>query len=354
MNRKSFTSQILSALGVAALAASVASCSPKQAGTAEATPSAGKATFKVGFILSTLQEERYAKDKKYFEDKVKALGGEVVFASANNNEQEQLSKVENTLSQGVKVLVVQPVNSKAASSFVTLAHKDNVKVIAYDRIIRDAPLDLYVTQDSYKVGVLQAEAAAAFTKGKGNYVILKGEAGHSVANEITRGVEETLKKFPGIKIVVSQAHAGWSGDLAMKTVENALTVNKNKIDAILANNSGMANGAVQALTEQKLTGKVFVAGADADLTAIKNLVADRQQFEVLKAIQPLAEAAAEAAAKLALGQAVTGEGTVDAGGGFNVPVVNTPVFAVTKGDIEDRIIKTGFHSRQDIYGAAAR
>lgn len=308
---------------------------------------------KIGFILSTLQEERYAKDKKFFEDKVAALGGETVFASANNNEQEQLAKVENILSQGVKVLVIQPVNSKAASSFVNLAHKDGVKVIAYDRIINDAPLDLYVTQDSYKVGVLQAEAAVEFIKDKGACIILRGESGHSVANEITRGVEDTLKKHPAIKVVVNQAHAGWSGDLAMKTVENALTVNKNKVDCILANNSGMANGAVQALAEQKLTGKVFVAGADADLTAMKNLVADRQQFEVLKAIQPLAEAAAEAAMKMAKGESVSGEAKVDGGGGNQVAVINTPVYPIRKTDIEDKIIKTGFHSKQDIYGSSA-
>ena len=305
---------------------------------------------KIGFILSTLQEERYAKDKKQFEDKAAELGAQVIFASANNNEQEQLAKVENILSQGVKVLVVQPVNSKAASTFVEKAHADGVKVIAYDRVINNAPLDLYVTQDSYTVGVLQAEAAAKATNGKGNYIILQGESGHSVANEITRGVEETLAKFPGIKVVLKQSHAGWSGDLAMKTVENALTVNKNKIDAILANNSGMANGAVQALAEQKLLGKVFVAGADADLTAMKNLVADRQQFEVLKAIEPLARAAAESAVKFAKGEAVANDGEVDAGGGFKVPVVNTPVYPITKSDIEEKIIATGFHTREAIYG----
>jgi D-xylose transport system substrate-binding protein len=325
----------------------VVACTGKNA---ETTGAGSSGKIKIGFILSTLQEERYAKDKALFEKKAAEMGAEVVFAAANNSEQEQLSKVENILSQGVKVLVIQPVNSNAASSFVNLAKKDNVKVIAYDRIINNAPLDLYVTQDSYRVGVLQAEAAVKATNAKGNYVILRGEAGHSVANEITRGVEDTLKKYPGIKVVVNQAHAGWSPDAAMKTVENALTVQKNNIQAILANNSGMANGAVQALTEQKLTGKVFVAGADADLTAIKNIVADRQQFEVLKAIEPLAYAAAEAAVKLAKGENPGTDGTVDAGEGQKVPVINTPVFPITKGDIEDKIINSGFHTKESIYG----
>ena len=304
---------------------------------------------RIGFVLATLQEERYAKDKRYFEQAAQAEGAEVIFASANNSEQEQLSKVENILSQGIQVLVVQPVNSNAASTFVTLAHKEGVKVIAYDRVINNAALDLYVTQDSYKVGVLEAEAAAAFTNNKGNYVILKGEAGHSVANDITRGVIDTLAKFPEIKVVVSQAHAGWSGDLAMKTVENALTVNKNKIDAVLANNSGMANGAVQALAEQKLTGKVFVAGADADLTAVRNIVNNRQQFEVLKAIQPLAEAAARAAVQLAKGATPATDGTLDIGGGFKTAIINTPVFPVTIKNLDEVIISSGFHSKQDVY-----
>lgn len=322
--------------------------------TAAVGGAAGSAKVKIGFILATLQEERYVKDKAAFEKKAAELGAEVVFASANNSEQEQLSKVENILSQGVKVLVIQPVNSKAASAFVTAAHKDGVKVISYDRVINDSPLDLYVTQDSCKVGTLQAEAAVKATGGKGNYIILKGEEGHSVANEITRCVTETLAKSPGVKVVLTQAHAGWSGDLAMKTVENALTSNKNKIDAILANNSGMANGAVQALVAQKLAGKVFVAGADADLTAIKNIVAGKQQFEVLKAIEPLAFGAAEAAVKLAKGEAVNSDGTVDVGGGFKAPVLNTPVFAVTKENIDSQIIATGFHKKEDVYGAAAR
>src|SRR5690606_25003640 len=113
------------------------------------------------------------------------------------------------------------------------------------------------------VGVLQAEAAVKATGGKGNFVILMGHAGQSAAVDITRGNLDVLKKHPGIKIVVQKNHENWSPSLALATVENALAQYKNNIAAILANNSGMANAAVQALAEQKLTGKVFVAGSDA-------------------------------------------------------------------------------------------
>ena len=99
--------------------------------------------------------------------------------------------------------------------------------------------------------MLQAEAAIAATGGKGNYVLLAGQAGHSVATEITRGYEDTLAPYVArgdIEIVMKQNHSAWSPEQALKTVEDALTRTGGHIDAILANNSGMARGAVQAIT----------------------------------------------------------------------------------------------------------
>jgi D-xylose transport system substrate-binding protein len=310
------------------------------------------ATPKIGFVLSTLQEERYQKDQKYFLEEAKKLGFEAIVVSADNNPQTQTAKVENLLSQGVKALVIQPVNSKAAANLVTMAHRDKVPVVAYDRMISDAPVDFYVTQDSFKVGVLQAEAAVKATAGKGNYVILEGQAGHSVAMEITRGVMSVLKKYPKIKIVVDKSHDSWSSQAAMSTVENALSQNHNKIDAILANNSGMASGAVQALVAQKLAGKVFVAGADADLAAIKNVEAGRQQLEILKDIAPLAKTSADVAFQLANGQKPKSDSVIE-NGKFKVPTIATPVYPVAKADIEERIFKTGFHTREEVLGTSS-
>ena len=304
---------------------------------------------KIGFVLSTLQEERYQKDQKFFKEEADKLGFEAIMVSAENNEQTQTAKVENLLSVGVKALVIQPVNSEAAGNLVKLAHDDKIPVVAYDRMIANAPVDFYVTQDSFKVGVLQAEEAVKKTNGKGNYVILQGQAGHSVANEITRGVLSILKKYPAIKVVVQKSHEGWSSSLAMATVENALTQYKNNVAAILANNSGMATGAVQALAEQGLAGKVFVAGADADLAAIKDIVADRQQFEVLKDIAPLAKAAADVAFELASGKKPTPSRVIESGGN-KVPVIDTPVYAITKANLEEKIFKSGFHTKEAVYG----
>ncbi len=307
---------------------------------------------KVGFILSTMQEERYQRDKKVFEETAKKLGAEVVFASCNNSEQTQAAEVDNVLSKGVQALVIQPVNGDTASSFVKQAKADGVAVVDYDRLIPGAPIDAYITEDSKRVGQLQAEAAVKATGGKGNYVLIMGQAGHSVAEARTAGVLEVLKKYPDIKIVVKQYHQGWSPDLAMKTVENALTQYKNNIQAVLANNSGMAHGAIQALEEQKLTGKVFVAGADADLANLRNIVAGKQQLEVFISINDMARRAAEVAVALAKKEAFKHDSIVN-NGFADIKTINTPVYPVDKAHIEERIVKTGFHTREAIFGKTA-
>ncbi len=315
----------------------------------ETTPTVEAKKVKIGFVLATMNEERYVKDRNYFEEAAKAAGAEVEFAACDDKVEVQTSKVETLLSKKIDVLVIQPVNGEAASSIVAMAKKDNVPVIAYDRIIKNADIDLYVTQDSFKVGVLQAEAAVAATKEKGNYIILMGEAGHSVADEITRGYMSVLEKHPAIKVVVKQNHPGWSTEKALSTVENALTKNHNNIQAILANNDGMALGATKALDEQKLSGKVFVAGADADLTAIKNILDGKLSMTVLKGIKPLAEAAVASAIKIAKKEVPASDTKIN-NGLKDVLVVNTPVTSITKDNIQKEIVDSGFHPADAIYG----
>lgn len=325
----------------------LAQCTKSPSGSA-----GGAKAVKIGFVLATMNEERYAKDKKYFEEFAAGSGAQVEFASCDDKVAVQTAKVETLLSKGIDVLVIQPVNSEAASSLVALAKKDNVPVVAYDRIIRNADIDVYVTQNSFQVGVLQAEDAVAATHGKGNVILLMGEAGHSVADEITRGNLSVLEKQPGMRVVVKQNHPGWSTALALSTVENALTRYKNKIDAILANNDGMALGAIQALEEQKLVGKVFVAGADADLAAVKDVVRGRQSMTVLKGIKPLAKAAVETAVSLAKKATPSSDSKIN-NGLKDVAVVNTPVERVVKANVTQTVIDSGFHTKEAVFGTKA-
>ena len=295
----------------------------------------------VAFLLSTLQEERYQKDQRFFEARARALGIRAVTLAADNDNAKQIAQVEDALTRGARVLVIQPTDSQAASSYVRLAHERGAKVVAYDRTIASPELDFYVSHDSHRVGVLQAEAAIAATGGKGRFVILSGQAGHSVATEITRGYDETLRPYVergDIEIVTRQSHSAWSPEQALRTVEDALARSDGRIDAILANNSGMARGAVQALAAAGKTG-VFVAGADADAANVDFVCQGKQTIEVLKDIQPLAETAADVAAELL--RPSTRSGRV----GRTAAV---PVEVIRPADVKPRLIDSGFLSASEV------
>ena len=211
-------SSLLSSL-LLSLSAAPLVLSSKPAGAAD--------KIKIGFLLKTMQEERYQRDKAAFLARAKVLGADVIFDSANNDEQTQLAAFENMLSQGAQVIVLQPVNTGTAGSMVTSAHKTNVKVVGYDSMLLNGPLDAMVMQDSWAVGKLQAEAMVAWLKAKngsvkGNVALIRGQPGDSNANALSSGVLEVLKANPDLRLVADQSHEGWLPDKAMATTENLL------------------------------------------------------------------------------------------------------------------------------------
>jgi D-xylose transport system substrate-binding protein len=301
---------------------------------------------KVAFLLSTLQEERYQKDKKYFEDEAKKQGLAPFTLSADNDNARQLSQVEDALSRGAKVLVIQPTDSAAAAAYVGKAHEKGAKVVAYDRAIK-GDADFYVAHDSHEVGVLQAEAAIKATGGKGNFVLLNGQSGHSVASEIERGYMDTLKPYlvkGDVKIAAQKNHDAWAPEQALKTVEDAISKTKGDIQAILANNSGMARGAVQAVQAAGLK-NVFIAGADADAANVSFVCEGKQSVEVLKDIKPLAEKAADVAGALATGKPVLLTSTMP---GSKTPVVAVPVVLVDASNAKTLLVDSGFHTASSV------
>ena len=330
--------------------------------TLAVNPAGAADKIKIGFLLKTMQEERYQRDKAAFHARARALGAEVIFDSANNDEQTQLAAFENMLSQGAQIIVLQPVNTGTAGSMVTFAHKANVKVVGYDAMLVNGPLDAMVMQDSWAVGKLQAEAMVAWLKAKngslkGNVVLIRGQPGDSNANALSSGVLEVLKANPDLRLVADQSHEGWLPDKAMATTENLLTKFGNKIDAVICNNSGMARGVIAALDAQGLASaeKVFVAGADADLVNIQYVAQGKEAAEIWKKIAPLAETAVETAVTLAENpdkdpKTLLKVDRVINNGAVDVPTIVTPVVLVDRKNLDSTIIAEGFYTHQQVYG----
>lgn len=308
---------------------------------------------KIGFSLPTLREERYQRDRDYFVKRATELGAEVLVQAANNDENLQKSQVENLITQGINVLVLDPQNAESAAVLVEAAHKAGIKVISYDRLIKNADVDVYISFDNVRVGEMQGKFLTEKVP-KGNYFIFAGAPTDNNATLFKQGAMKYIQPLADkgdIKILYDQAIKDWQPEEALRLAENALTANKNNVQAILAPNDGTAGGIIQALEAQKLAGKVVVTGQDAELAAIKRIVAGKQSMTVFKDVRKLAQKAAEIAVAMAQGQDVSKDinGKVN-NNKMDVPSILLDPVIITKDNIDKELIESGWFTKEQVYG----
>ncbi|WP_420832552.1 D-xylose ABC transporter substrate-binding protein [Paenibacillus periandrae] len=328
-------------------AAAVADSKP-----AATAPAADKKDKKIviGMSLDTLQEERWQRDRDMFVAKAKELGAEVNVQAANSDDAKQIAQAENLISQGVDILVVVPHNAEATAAIVQKAHAANIKVISYDRLIKNSDVDLYISFDNERVGEMQAKAIIEKAP-KGKYVLIEGSETDNNAHLFKKGQMNILKPLVDkgdIKIVYEQWTKDWGPANALANMENALTTNKNEVDAVVAANDGTAGGVIQALTAQKLAGKIPVSGQDAELAAMQRIVEGTQLMTVYKPLKKLADEAATVAVKMAKGEKVDAPKKVN-NAKIDVPSILLDPVAVNKDNVDSTVIADGFHKKEDVY-----
>ena len=188
-------------------------------------------------------------------------------------------------------------------------------------------------------------------KPEGNYFLMGGSPVDNNAKLFRKGqmkVLDPLIASEKIKVVGDQWVDSWLAEKALQIMENVLTANKNNVDAVVASNDATAGGAIQALSAQGLSGKVAISGQDADLAAIKRIVNGSQTMTVYKPIMKLANKAAEIAVELGKNEKV--EANAELSNGLkNVPAYLLDPIAVDKRNINETVIKDGFHTKESIY-----
>ncbi|CCK12030.1 Xylose ABC transporter, periplasmic xylose-binding protein XylF [Cronobacter sakazakii 680] len=304
---------------------------------------------KIGMAIDDLRLERWQKDRDIFVSKAESLGAKVFVQSANGNEETQMSQIENMINRGVDVLVIIPYNGRYLSNVVAEAKREGIKVLAYDRMINNADIDFYISFDNEKVGELQAQSLVDKVP-QGNYFLMGGSPVDNNARLFRDGQMKVLKPFIDsgkIKVVGDQWVDGWLPENALKIMENALTANNNKIDAVVASNDATAGGAIQALSAQGLAGKVAISGQDADLAGIKRIIAGTQTMTVYKPITQLANTAAEVAVELGNDKQPKSDATLN-NGLKEVPARLLTPIKVDKSNIESTVIKDGFHKKSEL------
>jgi D-xylose transport system substrate-binding protein len=308
---------------------------------------------RIGLSLDTLKEARWQADRDMFVRRAGELGASVQVLAANGDDAVQISDVEKLITSGVDVLVIVPHDGTAMAKAVRLAHEAGIPVIAYDRIIRDSDLDLYVSFDNIRVGELQARfvADAMAKQGRGRIVRIYGAKTDNNAALFKAGqdsVIDPLVKSGTIEVLHEDWAEDWKPENAKRIVNAAITARGSRIDAVLASNDGTAGGAVQALSEEGLAGKVLVTGQDADLVALQRIAAGTQAMTIYKPLHTLAQGAAELAVKMATGKPVVARHLVN-NGAIDVPSVLFDVVTVTTDNIEATVVKDGLYRREEIF-----
>ena len=305
---------------------------------------------RIGLSFDSLQLERWQHDRDALVTRAKALGAEVLVQSADGNDAVQIRQCENLLTSGIDVLVVVPHNGEVMASAVNSAKAQGVPVLSYDRLVRNSDVDLYISFDNRRVGELQARYLLDHAP-KGNYVLIGGSPTDNNAHMVREGQMKVLKPAldrGDIKIIADQWAKDWLPSEALRHTENALTQANNNVVAVVTSNDSTAGGAIQALQEQKLAGKVLVSGQDADLAATQRIATGAQAMTVYKPIVPLGTKAAEAAVALAKGNRFDTNETVN-NGKKNVPAILLQPIAVDRSNLASTVIKDGFLKMEDVY-----
>lgn len=299
----------------------------------------------VGVSWSNFQEERWKTDEAAIKEQLAKLGATYVSADAGGSPEKQLADVDGLIAKGAKALIVLAMDKDAIVPALAKAKQRNIPVVAYDRLI-EQPGVFYITFDNKEVGRMQARAVLE-AKPKGSYVMIKGSPTDPNADFLRAGQQEVLEasiKKGDIKVVGEEYTEGWKPEVAQKNMEQILTRNGNKVDAVVASNDGTAGGVVAALSARGISG-VPVSGQDGDHAALNRVALGSQTVSVWKDARDLGREAADAAVLIASGKPVPGAVTW-AEGEKKVPMTSKflkPV-AITRDNL-DVVVKAKWISK---------
>jgi D-xylose transport system substrate-binding protein len=323
--------------------------------------SSGATSGKVALLLPENKTARYeSQDRPLFEKRMKQLcpNCQIIYSNAEQDAAKQQSQAEAAITNGAKVLVLDPVDAKAAAAIVTRAKSSKIPVVSYDRLIENAPVDFFISFDNKRVGELQGTALVdrlkSMGKASGPIVMINGSPTDSNAADFKAGAHSVIDKS-GVKVAKEYDTPDWSPDKAQTEMEQAITaLGKSGFAGVYAANDGTAGGAIAAMTSAGVNPSTRpTTGQDAELAGIQRIVAGQQYMTVYKAIKQEAPQAAELAYGLLQGK--TSSPLVNRtmnNGNKEVPsVILTPV-AVTTSNIDSTVVKDGFWTVSQICTSA--
>jgi D-xylose transport system substrate-binding protein len=303
----------------------------------------------IGFSLEAMKGERWQTDLNSFQARAKELGAQVISRDADGDDDRQFQQVKDMIRAGIKVLVILPHTNAQASRMVDAAKAANIKVISYDRLVLNSDVDLYVSFDRVDIGRMQAGYLVEHAP-RGNYVLIAGSPNDEGAKALHDAQMTVLQPYidrGDIKVIADAYTKDWLPSEAYLFMLKAIDSARGQIAAVLASNDGLAGGAIQALRERDLAGRLPVSGQDADLAAVICIAQGTQTMTVYKPVTNEAVRAAEEAVRLAKGEMPHADGAVN-NGKTKVPTIMLKPVLVTKENIKTTVVQDGFQALKSI------
>lgn len=359
IRRKKGLRAVLALGAVAAIALGVAACGDddeSSTGTSGDTAGATSEAKTIALLLPESKTTRYdEQDRPLFEAKVEELCPDctVNYQNADQDSAKQLTQAEAEITNGVDVMVLDPVDGTAAAAIVAKAQQAGIPVVSYDRLILDSEPDVYISFDNEKVGQLQGTALSERLATDGNptgpIIKINGSPTDNNATLFKKGSNEALEAA-GVKILVQYDTPDWSPDKAQTFMEQQITkFGKDGFTGVYAANDGTAGGAIAAMKSAGIdVTKIPTTGQDAELAAIQRIIAGEQFMTVYKAIKAEAEAAAVAALDLANGRDPSNATATVNNGKTDVPSILLEPVSVTKENVADTVVADGFYTVDQI------
>jgi D-xylose transport system substrate-binding protein len=331
---------------------------PADARSAGAGASAGepdRVTVGYSIATDTFIIERWNKDIKVFNSAAQELGAEVLLQMSAGGTDAQIDQVRYLFTQDIDVLVLLPHDTDELASVAQEALNRGIPVISYDRLVQNVPVDAYISFDNEEVGRLFGRALTEEVP-QGRYLVVNGSVRDNNSYRVNAGLYQVLQPFVDrgdIEIVDEIWLEAWSSDEARARIGEVLE-RTTDIDAISAANDQIANAAIQLLAERRMAGDVAVVGQDADLLSTQRVVEGLQLMTVYKPIHRLATRAAELAVAMAEGEAPEPDRYVTNGSDREIAYYVEEPLAVFRENMDETIIRDGFHSAEDVYRTTER
>lgn len=300
----------------------------------------------IGMSFDSFVIERWQRDRDVFVSTAKEYGAQVNVQTANGEVEEQIKQIEYFIKKQVDAIVIVAIDADELTDVVIKAKKAGIPVICYDRLVRNADADLYISFDNEEVGAKMA-AALFLQAGTGaNVIKVCGPDSDYNVSMVNEGFMRVCDAYRG-KVIGSVNCENWRAEEAYSYISDNIELVK-QADAIMCGNDSLAGEVIRALAERRLAGTIPVVGQDADLEACQRIIEGTQLMTVYKPVEKLAKAAAEYTVALATGEELDNQ-NVFFDGTYQIPYVNLKPIHVNKENIDQEIIDTGFHIKEDIY-----